>query len=1062
MIYNFPKNKFLRKAPAVFFVAVLFFAPLFAYAQTENKPDMPKIIQRSEWGADESKMTWPAKYAKVEKIVIHHTASTNLIPDSDGSGEYKNMVNSIYSYHNGKKTWYDDSEEYVGFGDIGYNYLIDPNGNIYEGRFGGNGVVAGHVNGYNIGSVGIAVLGRYQDYVDSENNAISSHLVTPAIKKSLENLIGWIAANNDIDLNKITDFHGKNIGGLVGHRDLTPTICPGDELYKQLNIIQGDAGNLARQYKNYAYQIGGDRAIYIIEDGYKTKFDSKDVLPTAYKDRIIKPILKSQLDAYKYRNSVIYPDGSLLREFNSPEVYYIENGKKRHLAMTGEEFVKMGFAASDIKKVLPSDLKIYENGKIIKYAPDDQLIKDKNGNVFLAENGKKRKFTSAQLFEYLNYKWENIKEDGYLSFYFDGLDMIYPNGILVKQIKKNEIYLIENKQRREFSSSKLISALKYNSADAISITENELNHFPAGEKMKYPDNTLVKAEDSPVVYLIKNGKRKEFSSAALFEKLGYEWNKIISVKAEEMNGYSTDGKVLYSDSSLIKARDNPAIYLLEGGEKRKITSAVLFEKRGYKWNDIISLGSEEIKDYPDGKIMTYPDGTLIKREGFPVVYKIEGGKRKEFTSLALFEATKSKWSDVITLDKDEFLAYLDGGIVRYPEDTLFKEKGVDKIYAIKNGKAEWIKTAEEFKKAGYKWSGIIEISKVEMNSYITNENITSGANPVSQTPRQNNVEKTSASSNSNSNNTNSDNVNNTGDTSKNNAGENNPNIRIAIYSSSGEDVKISANGNYVVNYYNSDGTINKTENKSPNEHTTIPYFSSSSYVKFIPTSMNVILKILSYEDLSWNKAINDNEFRGNIEIKYSDASKKLWVINELPLEDYINGIAEALNDSPEEYLKTFGTIARTYAMYYIKKGGKHSGEPFHLKNSRNGNGNDQVYKGYNFEVRAPKIAAANKSTAGYVINYDNKPIVAAYSSDSGGTTKSGCEFLSKNYCGEDFVYLQGGIQDPENTQHDQNKISASHGVGMSAVGAYQMALNGKLFGEIIKHYYPEVEIEKYY
>ena len=1027
------------------------FAPFLSSAQTTNA-EAPKIITRPEWGADESKMTWPEKYAKVEKIVIHHTASSNLVPDPDGSGEYKNMVNNIYSYHNSKKTWYDDNGEYTGFGDIGYNYLIDPNGNIYEGRFGGNGVVAGHVNGFNAGSVGISVLGRYQDYFDSSNNTVSSHPVTPAIKESLENLVGWIAANNNIDLNKVTDFYGKNIDGLVGHKDLRPTICPGDGLYKQINIIQTNAGNLVKQYKNYAYQIGGDTAVYIIEDGYKTKFDSKDVLPSAYKDRIIKPILKNQLDMYKYKNIVIYPDGSLLQEFDTAKVFYLEEGQKRAMEMAGEEFVKMGFAVSDIKKVFSSDLKIYENGKIIKYAPDGQLIKDQNGNVFLAENGKKRKFTSAQLFEYLNYKWKNIKEDAYLSFYLDGLDMIYPDGILAKQTGKNEIYLIENKQRREITSSKLMGVLKYNPANVISITENELNHFPAGEKMKYPDSALVKAEDSPSVYLIQNGKRKEFTSAVLFEKLGYKWSNIINITKSEMENHPANGKVLYPNGYLIKSSDNPAVYILEAGKKRIVTSAVLFEKRGYKWSEIVSLNPEEIKDYPDGKIMTYPDRTLIRREGFPVIYRIEDETKKEFTSLALFEATKSKWSDVIILNKDEFLAYPDGGVVKYPENTLLKTAGDDKIYVMKNGIAEWIKTMEEFKKAGYKWSGIIEISKAEMNLYIAVENaIVNINNPAPQTPPQNNAEETNVPSNINSDDTNSSGINNTS--------ENNPNIRIALYSSPGEDVKITANGNYAVNYYNSSGTINKTENKSANEQAIIPYFSSSDYVKFIPENRNVILEVLSYSDLAWDKKTNDNKFRGNIEIKYSNTSQKLWIINELPLEDYVNGIAEALNDSPEEYLKAFGTIARTYAMSYIKKGGKHIGEPFHLKNSRNGNGNDQVYKGYNFEARAPKITVANKSTAGYIINYNGKPIVAAYSSDSGGTTKDGCKILG--YCGDDYAYLKGGINDPVNTKHDQAIVLKSHGAGMSAVGAYQMAADGSAWQSIIKYYYPGVEVKKY-
>ena len=1065
------RKHILLKIIALYLLVGVFFAP-FSFCAQGASPSVPKIIPRAEWGADESKMNWPTEYAKVEKFVIHHTASSNLVPDADGSGKYKDMVNNIYIYHNSKKTWNDDNGKYTGFGDVGYNYLIDPNGNIYEGRFGGNGVIAGHANGYNTGSIGISILGRYQDYVNSENKNIKSHPVTFAIKRSLENLIGWLAANNSIDLNKTSDFRGKNIDGVVGHRDLAPTICPGDELHKQLSSIQSNANVIKKEFNKYAYQIGGDRAVYIIEDGYKTKYNSKDKLPSAYRNRTIKPISKSQLDAYKYRNIIIYPDGSLLQEFDTAKVYYLENGRKRAMEMTGEEFAKMGFAASDIKKVFASDLKIYDNGKIIKFAPDGKLLKDKNGTVFLIENGKKRKFTSAQLFEYLNYKWEGIEEDAYLSFYLENSDMVYPDGTLVRREKENEIYLIKSKERKKIFSNSLMSVLGYKTEDVLSVTKDEFNHFPEGEMAKYPDNTLVKAEDFPVIYLIKNGKRKEFTSAVLFERSGYKWKDIISITKEEIKNYSLDGRVLYPDGLLVRSTNDPVIYLLESGKKRMVTSAVLFEKLEYGWDDVVLLSPSEIGEYQIGKILAYPDGTLIKRKGYSAVYKIENGERKEFTSIALFEATNSKWSDVVELSGEELLAYSNGGSLKYPENTLIKEKTGGKIYAIKNGEAEWIKTAEEFIEAGYKWSDVIEISKDEMGLYISNgedkkDNNSDGQArlPDGQETGANNEEITHSTNPPapfNKEGYSQEGNNITQETEINGDDGEEPKMRVAIYSSSGEDVKITANGNYTVRYYNSDGTINKTETKSANDETIIQYFSSDSYVKFIPSSENVILKVLTYDDLSWNKAVNDNEFRGNIEINYSKTSQKLWIINELPLEDYVNGIAEAVNDSSEEYLKSFGAIARTYAMYYIEKGGKHTGEPFYLKNSRNGNGNDQIYKGYNFEMRAPKIVAANESTAGYIIDYNGKPIVSAYSSDSGGTTKNACDVLSKTYCGDDYAYLHGGVKDPANTQHDQAKIFASHGAGMSAVGAYQMSVDGSLWQDIIKHYYPGVEVEKYY
>ena len=1032
-------------------IVLLIFVPFFSKVQISSATAIPEIISRSEWGADELKMTWPVANTKVQKFVIHHTASTNLVPDLDGSREYKNMVNSIYNYHNGKKTWYEDGEKYIGFGDIGYNYLIDPNGNIYEGRSGGNGAVAGHVSGFNTGSVGISVLGRYEDYVDSENNLVSAHPVNSAIKQALVNLIGWLAANNNINLNQITNFNGKNIDGLVGHGDLTPTICPGHELKKELDSIQKNATIVKKTYSNYIYQVRGDNALYIIGDGYKMRFGSGQKLPTNYRNNVIKQISKSQLDAYKYKDLIVYPDGSLLQEIDLNTVYFLQNGKKRAMEMSGEEFTKMGFKESDIISVFSSDLKIYQSGLNVKYAPDGKLISDKKGTVYFVEDGMKKRFTSADLFEYLNYKWVNIENNDFTKFYLDGEEMIYPDGTLVKSMDYPKVYLIESEKKREISSGILMNVLGYKTENIITINNEELDNFLAGKKLSYPDSTLVTVENSPAVYIIQDAKRKEFTSAVLFEKSGYNWNEIIEIDKMELSSYPRSGRALYPDGLLIRSIDDPNVYFLESGKKRKINSENLLKKLGYGWGDIVSINPGEMKDYPDGKMMIYPNGTLIQREGFPIIFKIESGQRKEFTSAVLFEVMNGKYSDIVLLSRKEFFAYENGGNLWYPENSLLREVETDGIYVMKNSNIVAIRSPEEFKSAGYKWSSVIEISKEEMRLYkdpvkISSSSVDQRLQEASQSTESKKIIKPIRPEIESE--------------TKGESFTEEPNIRIAIYSADNKDVRITANGNYTVNYYGSSGEISKIEKKIADEKTIIPHFNSASYVKFIPESRDVILQVLSYSDLSWNGEINDNKFRGNIEIKYSKNSKKIWIINELSLEDYINGIAEALNDSPDEYLKSFGVIARTYAMYYIKKEGKHLGEPFHLKNSRNKNGNDQVYKGYNFEMRASKIIEANAFTAGYVIDYNDKPIVAAYSSDSGGVTKSGCDVFK--YCGADYTYLIGGIRDSANTVHDENKISISHGVGMSAVGAYQMAEDGVLWEDIIKHYYKDVVVNKYY
>lgn len=972
------KRKTYEKSLIMSIAFILAFSPLNSLAQIESNPAIPKIISRSQWGADESKMNWKVEYADVKKFVIHHTASSNLVEDTDGSGEYKSMVNNIYTYMTGKKTWTDnDGDTITGFGDIGYNYLIDPNGNIYEGRAGGNETIGGHTTGFNTGSVGISVIGNYQ-----ENNSGTNHNANSKIVKALEKLVGWLSANNSVNIDKTSNFNGKTVDGVVGHKDLAATLCPGNILYEKLDSIQENSYLYSQAYQNYAYQLQGSDAVYILEDGKKIKFKSATDLPKIYSGRSIKTIAQDQLGAYQYQDLEVYPDGSLLQEINQDIVYYIQDGAKRPLAVSWEEFLQLGFQKADIISVSKIELSLYEAGDKIRFAPTGTLIKDEKNNIYLIEQGKKRLFTSAKLFEYLKYDWKKVKADENAKYYLEGNIMTYPNG------------------------------------------------------------TLIKAQGDSTVYLMVDRKRRVFPSAYMFEKLGYKWNNIREIEVAEMNRYPVLGNVVYPDGTLIRAEGEQTVYLVEKGQKRAITSETLLKKLGYSFASIVSINKNTIGDYPTGEVAYYPNGTLIKSKSGPAVYQVSEGTKKEFTSMELFKAIGGNWSNVIEIIDGEMDLYETNGSVRYPENSLIKKTGGEKIYAIKNGQAVWVETAEEFLKAGYKWASVIEISASEMNLYVKEtSNATSNNSTAKETGNktETSTEQTPSPIISIE-----------------------PKIRVAITYSEGAETIITANGNYSVEYYDADKKVYQALKKEKGEQTVVPHFTWNKYIKFIPESENVILQVLSYKDPSWNGATDDNRFKGNLELKYSDTSKKLWVINELDLEDYLNGIAEATTYAETEYLKAFSTIARTYAMYYIEKGGKHRGEDFHLKNSRNGNGNDQVYRGYDLEMRAAQITSANKATRGQIIKFNGKTIVAAYSSDSGGVTKSGCEVLSKNYCASDFDYLDGGVKDPANTKHDQAKISASHGAGMSAVGASQMASEGKEWQEIIKYYYLGVDIDKSY
>lgn len=157
-------------------------------------------------------LTWPLEYPeKISKIIVHHTATTSNLNDP------KQAIRNIYYYHGITRGW----------GDIGYNYIIDKNGNIYEGRYGGDGVVGGHAAKYNVGSIGIAVLGNYQE-----------NQVPESVTASLTNLIRVKAAKYGIDPEGSSMFRGEMLKNVIGHRDVGATACPGENLYALLPAIR--------------------------------------------------------------------------------------------------------------------------------------------------------------------------------------------------------------------------------------------------------------------------------------------------------------------------------------------------------------------------------------------------------------------------------------------------------------------------------------------------------------------------------------------------------------------------------------------------------------------------------------------------------------------------------------------------------------------------------------------------------------------------------------------------------------------------------------------------------
>jgi hypothetical protein len=181
----------------------------------------PTIYSRAQWGADESIRKGSPSYGQVQLAFVHHTVGTNTYtPD-----QVPAIIRGIYAYHVQGEGW----------SDIGYNYLVDRFGRIWEGRYGGvdRPVIGAQTLNYNSWSTGVSVLGNYQV-------AVPTQASVDAIKR----LLAWKFTLSGIPATGTVVANGRTFNRISGHRDGFSTTCPGQYLYAKLPEIRSGVASL--------------------------------------------------------------------------------------------------------------------------------------------------------------------------------------------------------------------------------------------------------------------------------------------------------------------------------------------------------------------------------------------------------------------------------------------------------------------------------------------------------------------------------------------------------------------------------------------------------------------------------------------------------------------------------------------------------------------------------------------------------------------------------------------------------------------------------------------------
>ncbi|MBP7999410.1 MAG: N-acetylmuramoyl-L-alanine amidase [Chloroflexi bacterium] len=202
-------------------------AELAALAQTEPQtPEdgypKPPVVSRDVWCTDPAcDYTTGLEYYPVSHLIIHHTVSANT------STNWAAVVRAIWYFHTFTRGW----------GDIGYNYLVDMNGILYEGHNGGDDVVGTHSSGANAGSMALSFIGTFTlPTQDPPGIPPPQAMLDSAIE-----LLAWKADQKEIDVYDSSQLPNMDWGlpHLMGHRDAYgTTACPGEQAHDLIPWIR--------------------------------------------------------------------------------------------------------------------------------------------------------------------------------------------------------------------------------------------------------------------------------------------------------------------------------------------------------------------------------------------------------------------------------------------------------------------------------------------------------------------------------------------------------------------------------------------------------------------------------------------------------------------------------------------------------------------------------------------------------------------------------------------------------------------------------------------------------
>jgi len=247
---------------------------------------------------------------------------------------------------------------------------------------------------------------------------------------------------------------------------------------------------------------------------------------------------------------------------------------------------------------------------------------------------------------------------------------LYPDGSVLKAENSPAVYLIENGEKRPFLNYSAFAS-RYQPSQIITVSADELDKYDKGEAIRFANYSLVQTPDK-TIYLLVDETKRPFESAAVFKKIGFRSEEIEQATAADLEAYRT-GKLItatstYVNGALLQDPKTGGIYYVIDDTKAPLTDKILLKVK-FPGQTIIKTTSAELDKYTKIAPVLLDDGVLVKTDSHPSVYLISGGKKRPFATWEAFQSLGYNAANIITVSSKFLYNYDLGEAIQLPTPT---------------------------------------------------------------------------------------------------------------------------------------------------------------------------------------------------------------------------------------------------------------------------------------------------------------------------------------------------------------------------------------------------------